>query len=138
MNGIDYFQKAQIADELININYLNSAYGLVSELRQESSDNHASKYLYTRLLEAEGRKTEAKEYYPKEVSKTKKSPAILRHMSDFKFRADDDWAVNWGSAEFPGGIGIQDGADHEAVREPDAAASPPSPQAPRRARCEFS
>ena len=28
-----------------------------------------------------------------------------------KFRQDDDWAVNWGSADFPYGIGEQDGAD---------------------------
>lgn len=26
-----------------------------------------------------------------------------------KFRADDDWAVNWGASPFPGGIGAQDG-----------------------------
>ncbi len=28
-----------------------------------------------------------------------------------KFRKDDDWAVNWGSADFPSGIGTQDGDD---------------------------
>lgn len=28
-----------------------------------------------------------------------------------KFRADDDWAVNWGNKDFPFGIGEQDGAD---------------------------
>lgn len=28
-----------------------------------------------------------------------------------KFRQDDDWVVNWGSADFPAGIGMQDGAD---------------------------
>ena len=28
-----------------------------------------------------------------------------------KFRADDDWAINWGSADFPAGIGEQDGPD---------------------------
>lgn len=26
-----------------------------------------------------------------------------------KFRKDDDWAVNWGSADFPSGVGTQDG-----------------------------
>jgi len=26
-----------------------------------------------------------------------------------KFRQDDDWAVNWGSADFPAGVGAQDG-----------------------------
>ena len=26
-----------------------------------------------------------------------------------KFRADDDWAANWGSADFPMGVGVQDG-----------------------------
>ncbi|NNE27305.1 MAG: SusF/SusE family outer membrane protein, partial [Saprospiraceae bacterium] len=28
-----------------------------------------------------------------------------------KFRTNDDWAVNWGSADFPRGVGEQDGAD---------------------------
>jgi len=28
-----------------------------------------------------------------------------------KFRQDDDWAVNWGAADFPSGIGVQNGAD---------------------------
>jgi len=28
-----------------------------------------------------------------------------------KFRQDDDWAVNWGAADFPSGIGAQNGAD---------------------------
>jgi starch-binding outer membrane protein SusE/F len=28
-----------------------------------------------------------------------------------KFRANNDWAINWGSADFPGGIGTQGGAN---------------------------
>lgn len=28
-----------------------------------------------------------------------------------KFRADDDWTVNWGSGDFPSGTGTQDGAN---------------------------
>ncbi len=28
-----------------------------------------------------------------------------------KFRQDDAWTVNWGSTDFPGGIGVQDGPD---------------------------
>jgi hypothetical protein len=28
-----------------------------------------------------------------------------------KFRADNDWAVNWGSADFPGGVGTSGGAN---------------------------
>ncbi len=28
-----------------------------------------------------------------------------------KFRQDNDWAINWGAAEFPSGIGTQDGAN---------------------------
>lgn len=28
-----------------------------------------------------------------------------------KFRADDDWAVNWGAGDFPEGVGIRDGAN---------------------------
>jgi len=30
---------------------------------------------------------------------------------EVKFRANDDWAQNWGSADFPVGIGIQDGSN---------------------------
>jgi len=32
-----------------------------------------------------------------------------------KFRAEDDWAVNWGSGDFPIGVGIQDGANIPVV-----------------------
>ncbi len=28
-----------------------------------------------------------------------------------KFRADNDWAVNWGAGDFPSGIGVQEGAE---------------------------
>lgn len=28
-----------------------------------------------------------------------------------KFRKDNDWAVNWGAATFPSGVGVQNGAD---------------------------
>jgi hypothetical protein len=28
-----------------------------------------------------------------------------------KFRAENDWAINWGSGDFPVGVGVQDGAD---------------------------
>jgi len=28
-----------------------------------------------------------------------------------KFRQDDDWAINWGAADFPIGVGVQDGAN---------------------------
>ncbi|HEX5111565.1 MAG TPA: T9SS type A sorting domain-containing protein, partial [Saprospiraceae bacterium] len=28
---------------------------------------------------------------------------------EVKFRQDDDWAVNWGAADFPSGIGVQNG-----------------------------
>ncbi|MBI1769374.1 MAG: SusE domain-containing protein [Bacteroidetes bacterium] len=30
---------------------------------------------------------------------------------DAKFRADDDWATNWGAADFPSGTGLQNGAN---------------------------
>lgn len=30
-------------------------------------------------------------------------------MGSAKFRQDDDWAINWGSADFPSGVGTQDG-----------------------------
>ncbi len=32
-------------------------------------------------------------------------------VGDAKFRKDDDWAVNWGSSDFPSGTGVQDGAN---------------------------
>jgi len=35
--------------------------------------------------------------------------------SGIKFRVDSDWAVNWGSAGFPEGLGTQDGANIECV-----------------------
>ncbi len=38
---------------------------------------------------------------------------VILGLSDgeVKFRADDDWAVNWGAADFPSGIGTQNGAN---------------------------
>ncbi len=36
--------------------------------------------------------------------------AILT-TGEAKFRADNDWAVNWGSGDFPSGVGEQDGAN---------------------------
>lgn len=43
-------------------------------------------------------------------------PAIWRKrliltQGEAKFRADNDWAVNWGSGDFPSGIATQDGAN---------------------------
>jgi len=32
-----------------------------------------------------------------------------------KFRADNDWAINWGSGDFPSGVGEQDGANIPVV-----------------------
>lgn len=34
---------------------------------------------------------------------------LFLNQGSCKFRKDDDWAVNWGSADFPSGIGVQDG-----------------------------
>ncbi len=34
---------------------------------------------------------------------------------EMKFRADNDWAVNWGSGDFPSGVGEQDGANIPVV-----------------------
>ncbi len=36
---------------------------------------------------------------------------IILTDGELKFRADDDWAVNWGSGDFPTGIAEQDGAN---------------------------
>jgi len=32
-----------------------------------------------------------------------------------KFRANHDWAINWGSAAFPSGIGVQDGTNIQCI-----------------------
>ncbi len=32
-------------------------------------------------------------------------------VGEAKFRLDDDWATNWGSADFPSGTGVQEGAN---------------------------
>ena len=36
---------------------------------------------------------------------------VILNDGELKFRADDDWAVNWGSGDFPSGIAEQDGAN---------------------------
>ncbi len=89
VSSADYFDKAAVAEALININYLASADELLDELEQVSTKNHIIPYLRARILQAEGRLIEAKEYYPKIVSKSKMSPAILLHMAEIKQAADD-------------------------------------------------
>lgn len=37
------------------------------------------------------------------------SKSVTLTNGEAKFRADDDWAVNWGASPFPGGVGAQDG-----------------------------
>lgn len=37
------------------------------------------------------------------------SKSVTLTDGEAKFRADDDWAVNWGASQFPGGVGAQDG-----------------------------
>ena len=32
-----------------------------------------------------------------------------------KFRANNDWAINWGAVEFPAGIGTQGGANIQCI-----------------------
>lgn len=39
------------------------------------------------------------------------SKIITLFEGNGKFRADDGWDVNWGATSFPGGIGVQNGAD---------------------------
>jgi hypothetical protein len=36
---------------------------------------------------------------------------ITLGSGEAKFRANDDWAINWGAATFPSGNGVQDGAN---------------------------
>lgn len=37
------------------------------------------------------------------------SKSVTVTDGETKFRAEDDWAVNWGASSFPGGVGAQDG-----------------------------
>jgi hypothetical protein len=39
------------------------------------------------------------------------SKSVTFKDGNAKFRADDDWAVNWGASGFPGGVGTQGGPD---------------------------
>ncbi len=39
------------------------------------------------------------------------STRLVLGDGEAKFRADDDWAVNWGAGDFPAGVGVQDGAN---------------------------
>jgi len=39
------------------------------------------------------------------------SATMIITDAEAKFRADNDWGVNWGSADFPGGIGTQGGSN---------------------------
>ncbi len=36
---------------------------------------------------------------------------IILFDGEAKFRANNDWAINWGSGDFPSGVGTQDGAN---------------------------
>lgn len=36
-------------------------------------------------------------------------PNVTLFDGEVKFRAEDDWAVNWGAEDFPSGVGTQDG-----------------------------
>ena len=37
--------------------------------------------------------------------------SVTLSVGDLKFRANNGWAVNWGSSSFPAGVGTQDGAN---------------------------
>jgi len=39
------------------------------------------------------------------------SRVVTLNDGELKIRADDDWSVNWGASTFPGGTGVQNGAN---------------------------
>jgi hypothetical protein len=39
------------------------------------------------------------------------SKVVALTEGEAKFRADNDWSVNWGASSFPGGVGVQNGAN---------------------------
>jgi hypothetical protein len=43
------------------------------------------------------------------------SKKLTLTAGEAKFRADNDWATNWGDAPFPGGVGTQDGSNIKNV-----------------------
>ncbi|RKX18115.1 MAG: hypothetical protein DRP51_09725, partial [Candidatus Zixiibacteriota bacterium] len=85
----DYYQKADIAESFIDINYLADAYRLVNELAQVTSKNNVIPYLQTKLMLARGQAFRAKEYYAKTVSKNRISPAQQLYMAEVKWVSKD-------------------------------------------------
>ncbi len=103
----DYYQKADIAESFIDINYLADAYRLVNELAQVTSNNNVIPYLKTKLMLARGQAVRAKEYYAKMVSKNRISPAQQLYMAE----------VKWVSKDIQGTIMAMEHADQIAEGE---------------------
>lgn len=89
IEAVDYYQKADVADAFIEINYLANAIRLVEELEQASFDNNIIPFLRTKLLLARGDNLEAKEYYAKTISKHSMTPAQQLHMAEVKWKSKD-------------------------------------------------
>ncbi len=104
---IDYYQKADIAESFIEINYLADAYRLVNELEQITSNNNVIPYLKTKLMLARGQAFRAKEYYAKTISKNRMSPAQQLYMAE----------VKWVSKDIQGTIMAMEHADQIAEGE---------------------
>jgi Secretion system C-terminal sorting domain/Outer membrane protein SusF_SusE len=47
--------------------------------------------------------------FPDPIDSALYSITLRLVMGEAKFRSNDDWAVNWGAADFPTGIGVQNG-----------------------------
>jgi len=86
---VDYYQKADVAEALIDINYLADADRLVDELEQISSENNVIPLLRTKLLLAEGQAMRANEYYTKTISKNKITPAQQLFMAGVRWKSKD-------------------------------------------------
>ena len=85
----DYYQKANIAEAFIRINYLAEASDLIAELEQVTSKNNIVAYLKTRLLLAEGQGLRAKEYYSRAVAKNRITPAQHLYVAEVKWETKD-------------------------------------------------
>jgi starch-binding outer membrane protein SusE/F len=47
--------------------------------------------------------------FPDPTDSTHYSATLNLLAGECKFRANDEWAINWGATDFPAGVGIQDG-----------------------------
>ncbi|MCP4705425.1 MAG: hypothetical protein GY865_12550 [candidate division Zixibacteria bacterium] len=89
VESIDYYQKADIAEVFLDMNYLADVYQIVDELEQASFQNNIVSYLKTKLLLANKQAIWAKQYYSKAIARNKMTPAQQIYMADVKFESRD-------------------------------------------------